>query len=172
MAAPTILQSGLFMNLILPFLLIFTVIFAILEKSEILGKGKKQVDALVALAVGLIVVAFGNYVDIIGKMTAFLGVAVVVILVFLILTAIFYPQGGFKLEDNVKKAGMGIAAVAVVIALLVYTGSWSYIKNAFSGNGSGLLMNVIFIVIIVAAVAAVVFGSKGGGNSGEEGKDK
>lgn len=168
MAAPTILQSGLFMNLVLPFLLVFTVIFAILQKSEILGKGKKQVDALVALAVGLIVVAFGNYVEIIGKMTAFLGVAVVVILVFLILTSIFYPQAEFRLGDNVKKVGMGVAVVAVIIALLVYTGSWDYLKGAFSGSGSGLLTNIIFIVVIGAAVAALAFSGGGDKPSGKK----
>jgi hypothetical protein len=166
MAAPTILQSGLFMNLVLPFLLVFTVIFAILQKSEILGKGKKQVDALVALAVGLIVVAFGNYVEIIGKMTAFMGVAVVVILVFLILTGLFYEQGTFRLGDKTKMVGMGVAIVAIVIALLVYTGSWDYLKNAFSGTGSGLLTNIIFIVIIGAAVAALAFS----GGSGDKPK--
>ena len=32
---------------LLPFVLIFTVVFAILQKTQILGKGKKQIDAII-----------------------------------------------------------------------------------------------------------------------------
>src|SRR5437879_896326 len=108
MASPTILQSSLFMYLILPFLLVFSLVFAVLQKTEILGKGKKQVDALVAFAVGLIAVAFVRNVEVINNMVAFLGVAIVVILVFLILTGFLYEQGTFKLPDWTKMTGMGI----------------------------------------------------------------
>jgi hypothetical protein len=134
-----------------------------------LGKGKKQIDALVSLAVALIVVAFGNYVQIIGEMVAFMGVAIVVILIFLILTGAFYEQGSFKLGNNAKMIGMGVVIIAVVVALLIYTGAWGYIKNLFSGqSGGGILSNVVFVIVIAAAVAAVAF--TGGGKSGDEGK--
>lgn len=165
--AITILQNSFFMELVLPFLLVFTIIFAVLQKSEILGKGKKQIDALVALAIGLIVVAYGNYVNVITQMTAFLGVAIVVILVFLVLTGAFYEQGKFALGDNIKKVAMGLAALAVIIAALVYTGAWSYLKEVFSGDSNGLVTNIIFIVVIGAAVAALAFS---GGEKKSEGK--
>ena len=55
------------MEVLLPFLLVFTVVFAILQKTSILGKGKKQIDAIVSLVVGLIVVAFGYATNVIIK---------------------------------------------------------------------------------------------------------
>lgn len=170
MAAPTFLQNSFFMYLVLPFLLLFAVMFAILQKTEIFGKGKKQVDALVAMAVALIVVAFANYVDVIIQMVAFLGVAIVIILVFMILTGAFYEEGKFKLDDWVKKAGMGLAALAVLIAVLVYTGAWTeiigFIKSGSSS--SSWITNIIFLVVIIAAVVAVAASGKGG----DKDKDK
>jgi hypothetical protein len=38
---PTLLSHPLFIEAILPFLLIFAVVFAVLQKSRILGEGKK-----------------------------------------------------------------------------------------------------------------------------------
>ncbi|MBS3091324.1 hypothetical protein J4217_02660 [Candidatus Pacearchaeota archaeon] len=165
----TLLQSPFFVEMVLPFLLVFTIVFAVLQKSEILGKGKKQIDALVALAIGLILVAFGNYAQIIAQMSAFLGVALVIILVFLLLTGIFYEPGKFELHKGVKYTGMGLAALAVIIAVLYYTNSLGFIIDAFKGEGSTLLVNVIFVVIIVAAVAALIWGGgKAEGGSGEK----
>jgi hypothetical protein len=170
MVAPTFLQNNFFMYLVLPFLLLFAVMFAILQKTEIFGKGKKQVDALVAMAVALIVVAFANYVDVIIQMVAFLGVAIVIILVFLILTGAFHEEGKFKLDDWVKKAGMGLAALGVLIAVLVYTGAWNYIIGFIkSGDNSGSwVMNIIFLVVIIAAVVAV---AASGGKGDKEKKE-
>jgi hypothetical protein len=164
--ASTILQNPFFTELVLPFLLVFTIVFAILQKSEILGKGKKQVDALTALAVGLIVVAFGNYVQIINQMSAFLGVALVIILVFLILTGAFYPQADFKLEKWTKMVAMGLVFIAVVIAVLVYTGAWNYLTSLVSGDSNSIVVNVVFVVILIGAVAAVIFSSEKSGSSG------
>ena len=56
----TILSSQLFVEVILPFLLVFAVVFAILQKTKILGEGKKQIDAIVSLVIGLIVIAFSQ----------------------------------------------------------------------------------------------------------------
>jgi len=167
MAGPTILQSDFFMYMVLPFLLVFAVVFAVLQKTEIFGKGKKQVDALISLAVALIVVAFGNYVEIINGMVAFLGVAIVVILVFLILTGAFWKAGEFNIGDKTRTWGMIAVIIAVVIALLVYTGGWAYLRNVFSGGSNTLVTSIIFIIVIGAAVAALAF-SGGDKPSGEK----
>ena len=68
----TILQSPIFMEVLLPFILVFTVVFAVLQKTKVLGEAKSQVDALVALSVGLITVAFGYATGIIVNLIPFL----------------------------------------------------------------------------------------------------
>jgi hypothetical protein len=166
----TILSSPFFVEALLPFLLVFAIVFAILQKSEILGKGKKQTDALIALAVGLLAVAFGQAVGIIIQMVSFLAVAVVVLLVFMLLTAALFKEGKFELPDNVK-IGFGILIfIAVAIAVLVYTKGWDWLAETFSGKGSSILTNVVFLVVIIGAIAAVIMSGGSGSKSGTESK--
>ena len=46
MAVPLLLSS-FFLEIIWPFVLVFTLIFAILQKTQLLGEGKKQIDAMI-----------------------------------------------------------------------------------------------------------------------------
>ena len=45
--------TPIFTDFLLPFALVFTLIFAILQKTKLLGDGKKQVDAIIGLVVGV-----------------------------------------------------------------------------------------------------------------------
>ena len=94
MAYETIFNSELAQTALV-FVLVFTLVYAVLQKSKILGDGKNSADALVALAVGLIVSTVGYATDIIRRLVPFLGVSLVVILVFLLLVAIFFSEGKF-----------------------------------------------------------------------------
>ncbi len=157
----TILSSPLFVQIILPFLLVFAVVFAVLQKSEILGKGKKQIDAIVALVVGLIVIAFGNATGIIVNLMPFLAVSLIIILVFMILLGMLYREQEFALNNGIKIAIGIIVTIALTVTVLHLTNGWEYIKNLFSEDGgSSLLANIIFIVLIIGAVAAVVSSGK------------
>ncbi len=159
--AETILSSPIISEAVLPFLLIFTVVFAILQKSEILGKEKKQIDALVALVVGLITITFANAVGIISNLLPFLAVSIVLILVFLILIAMVSNNETKKWEDGFKKTIVVFSFLAVVIAGLVVTGAWDYLLYQFEGpSGSTIFTNIVFLVIIVGAFIAVFMGGK------------
>jgi len=159
----TILTSPFFINAVLPFVLIFTVIFAILQKTQILGKDKRQIDAIVSLVIALIVISFANAVDIITSLLPFLAVSVVIILVFMILFGMVYPEKKFDLHKNVKMAIGFLVTIALVIVVLISTGGWEYIKDNwfYGGAGSALVTNIIFIVIVIAAIAVVVWGGGG-----------
>ena len=52
-------------TMLLPFLLVFVVIFAILEKSKVFGNDKHQINSLVSLLIGLILITFPGPRDII-----------------------------------------------------------------------------------------------------------
>ncbi|MCH7567859.1 MAG: hypothetical protein IIA87_00385 [Nanoarchaeota archaeon] len=158
----TILSSPIVINVILPFLLVFTVIFALLQKSNILGEGRRQIDAIVSLVIALIVVSFGYATGIIVVLMPFLAVAVVIILVFLILYAMVFQGEEFKLHKGVKITLVVLIAAAVVIAVLVSTGAWDYIEYEFfyGSDSSAIVTNVIFLIIIAIAVIAVVVPGK------------
>ena len=160
--AETFLTSPIFVEMVLPFVLIFTVVFAILQKTQILGKGKKQIDAIVSLSIGLIVVSYANAVGIITDLMPFLAVSVVIILVFLILYGMVFKEGEFDLSKKVKNVFGGLAALAVAIAVLTITGAWDYIKGNWLGGDSQsvIVTNTIFFVIVAVAIGIVLFSGK------------
>jgi len=153
----TIFSSPLFIEVILPFLLVFTVIFAILQKTKILGEESKQIDAIVGLVVGLIVVSFGYATDIITSLIPVLAISVVVVLAFMLIYGLAFKPGEFELPGGVRGAIGVLAAIVVVVALLIATGGWNYlIEVALYGEGSGVMFSIIFIVIIAVVIFFVV----------------
>jgi len=164
----TILSHPIFVETILPFLLVFSIVFAVLQKSKIFGKNKKQVDAIVALVAGLLVISFGQAVGIILQLTVFLAVALVIILVILLLLGSFSEEGnlfGDVLNKPVKIILTIAAILAVVIAVVYITGFWQFLFDwVYIGTDSTTFINVLFAVVIAAAIVAVILGGKSSGS--------
>ena len=145
-----------------PFLLVFTIVFAILQKSKILGDGKRQIDAIVSLIIGLLVISFAQATGIILQLIPFLAIALVVILVFMILIGSFTEEGKFfeHFPKRLRGALIILAVIAVVIVMVYITGFWeNLLALLFFAGDSKIFINIIFIVIIIAAVAAVIWGA-------------
>jgi len=154
-------------DFLLPFLLVFVLIFAILEKSKLLGDGRRQINAIIALVSGLILLAFSSYVEFIKSIIPFFAVVLVILFVFLLLYGFVYGDNkGDPLDKNMKMILGIIVALAVAIAVLYYTNSWEHIKEWFFAENK-YFINFVFGIIIVAAILAVVFGS-GKGGKGED----
>lgn len=166
--AITIFQNALFQEIILPFLLIFAVTFAVLQKSKVLGDGKAQSDAIVAFVIGLIFIGFYQAVDVVRNLIPVLGVSLVVILIFMLLVGFLYG-GNFDLHANVKYGITAIIFIVVIIAVLVATDSWDNIVAMFSGeSSSSLVSNIVFIVLMIVVIAVVVISGKSGGSSDKD----
>ena len=170
MVVETILTNYFAVRVVYPFLLVFTLIFAILQKSKILGEDKRQVDALVSLSIALIVVAFSWSTDIIVGLMPFLAVSLIILLVFMLLYG-FVASGdeGLKITDNVRKSILGLIVIALIIAVLVVTGQWErlYYSLFIDYGGSNVLTNIILLVIVAGAIFAVVYTGKGKKKSSE-----
>src|SRR3989344_1899534 len=107
MAIETILQHWIFTSFILPFLLVFFIVFAILEKTKIFGDGKKQLNALLAFVIGLIFVGAVFPKLVVGNLILFLTVALVIVFVTLLLWG-FVTGGEAKIEGKGIKWAAGI----------------------------------------------------------------
>jgi|SRR3989344_1947256 len=160
MAGETILSNDIFTKGILPFLLVFTIVFAILQKTKILGEDKKQIDALVSLSVALLLVAFAWPTGVITKLVPFLAVAVVIIFIFLLLYGFVASdkKEGLQLNKGVKIAAGIVILIALVVAVLWATNSLSFLTNAFS-SGSNIWANVILIAAIIGVMAVALSSS-------------
>jgi hypothetical protein len=156
----TILDYWLIKDILLPFVLVFVLVFAILQKSKILGEGKTQIDALVSLVIGLILVATPPARDFIVRLMPWLAVGIAVILVFLVLFA-FVANDSWKNAKWLKVIVGILAAIFLVVVVIWASGEGSAIGSFFSDNlGGGVISNIILVVIIIGAVLVVALTSK------------
>lgn len=118
-------------DVLLPFLLVFTIIFAVLQKSHILGKEKKNFNVMVALIMGLAVVfphVLGTYpaeadpVNIINQ--ALPNVSIVVIAIMSILLLIGLLGGEVKWIGSSMSGWIAIICFLVVIYIFGRAAGW------------------------------------------------
>jgi len=163
----TILSHPLFVQQILPFLLVFTLIFAILDKTQILGEGKRQINAIIGLVIGLIVLAFPPATELIVNLMPILAVLAVILLIVIMLFAFISQDKEFEMPKSIKIAFGVIIVLALGIGLLVLTDSLGFLIEGFgTDQGRMIATNLFFLLVIVGAIIAVVAG-KGSGDSSE-----
>ena len=171
MVNQTIFEHWIFTDYLLPWVLVFVLIFALLEKSNILGEGKKQVNAIVGAVCAFALLAFPFSRDVIIGLIPFLVIAAMIIFIFLLLYGFV---SGDKKGDPIGKGvkitiGVGVA-IALVVAVLVVTGTWGDVADFFTSSNMGA--NVIFVIIAVAAVIAVLMGGGKSGGGGSKSDDE
>ena len=169
MVEETILQHWIFTKFALPFLLIFFIVFGILEKTKFFGAEKKRLNALIAFVVGLIFIAAVSPTLVVSNLILFLTVALVVMFVGLLLWGFIAGEEGLKFENAPKglKYFIGIIiVVAVVLAFIWAVGfSGTFFTNIFdflfrSSWSKSFWTNFAFIAVVIVAFA-LALGKKG-----------
>jgi hypothetical protein len=159
MAEPFLIHPY-FLEYVLPFVLVFTLIFAILQKTQLLGDSKKNVDALIGLVTGLILIAFPAPRSIVVLLMPFLAVSAVLLLTFMLLYGFILGKSG---DDPIlgpawQKTFGAILFLALITFMLMITGYWDTVYYFFFGsNYSQVWANIILIVAIAGAIGAVVW---------------
>ncbi len=162
MATELFLQNPVFTKFILPFLLIFFVVYAILQRTKVFGDDVSQVNALIAFVIGLIFVGVAFPKEVVENLILFMTVALIVVFVFLILWG-FVSGQPLKIESTGLRWFSGIViAVVVVIAVLWASGIQGGVFDFLFGQSwSGTFWtNVLFIVLVGIALAVIVRSSK------------
>jgi len=163
-----ILQASLFTDFLYPFLLMFFIVYALLEKSKLLGADQKQINAFVSLVVSLIFVSVVFPVMVVNNLILFMTVGIVVIFVGFMIWG-FISNGNITLSEGVLK-GLGVLTFIVLIiavfwATVSFPEFWCLLERlfnfAFRSNGSeSFWTNFLIVVLVVAAVAAVLKAGK------------
>ncbi len=105
---------------ILPFLIIFAFVYALLSKSKLLGENR-GVHATLALAVGLISLQFDYVSNFFATIFPYAGIGISVLLVALILMGVLTED-----EKASKWVFFGIGAVIFIVVMLytIYDFQW------------------------------------------------
>ncbi len=149
------LDSWGLMDAILPFLLIFVMLFASLQKTKILGEGRKNFNTIVSAIVALLVVIphitnrYPPGKDIVVWINTFIPhLSLVVILIL----AVFLLIGLFGGEANWIGGRVSGWIAFASFALIVYlfggaAGWWNYAPDEWSWWGTETTSTVIIILI-------------------------
>lgn len=154
---------GLF-DVVLPFLLVFTIVFAIFEKTKVLGMEeidgkkytKKNLNAIAAFVIAFLVVASSELVEIITKVSSNAVIVLFLTVLFLLLVGSFHKEGEpMFLEGSWKVVFMIIVFVAIVgifLDAIKDANGRTWLERVLDFTGSGgdeLVGSVVLLAIIV-----------------------
>lgn len=153
-----ILISPFFTSYVLPFVLVFTLVFALLQKTQLLGEGKKQINAIIGLIIGLILIAFPSARDIVVQLMPFLAVSAVILFVFMLIYGFIMGKKEDVLHKGTKITLGIIFALAFITVLLFVSDWWGYIYDfMFNQETSAQIwINLLLFAVIIGAIIAVV----------------
>ncbi len=145
---------------VIPFLLIFAVVFAILKKTKILGDENDGILILISVALGLLSLQFDFVSEFYAVIFPRFGIGLSIFLVFLIFVGFFMKSDG---TDMFKKMGwMGyVLAIGVIIWALSAWDEW----NNYGGFGGWFAENFWAVLILGLVIAVIVVVSSGKKNN-------
>ena len=149
--------AGVF-DYILPFLLIFALVFVILTRIDLFGDKNRGIAGIIALVVGLMALRLDIVSTFFSEIFPRLGIGLAIILVVLILTGIFMdPKKGIFTWIL-----LGIGAVIAIIVLIQTAGSLGWSSGYWWYDNWQLVAGIIFILVIVGVIVG------GGGSKGDD----
>lgn len=179
-------QVGLY-DVVLPFLLVFTLMFAFLEKTKVLGYDvvkkegteyhytKRSLNAMVAFVTGLFVVVSEKLVRIINTVLADAVLLLLLSFLFLLVMGSFMKQTdegisfGPKNNAPVFYSLMAISFVAIILiflnAIKTKAGdSWlQVILHSLQGAGNSQFWSVLLMMVVIVGGIFLVVGNGSGG---------
>mgnify|MGYP005859833981 CR=1 FL=1 len=146
-------------DVILPFLLIFTIVFAVLEKTKVLGYEdpekkypRRSLNSMVAFVVAFLVVASSRLVAVVNAVMAQVVLLLLLVVCFLILVGVLVGEGEFKFERSDPwyiffTFFMFIGIVLIFANALGWLQpAWNYIVRNWTGNVVG---SIILLIIVI-----------------------
>ncbi len=174
-------------DVILPFLLVFTLAFAILEKSKIFGSDKRNINLIVGLILGLLFLQNNYLVYMVQRFLPNVSMMLIVFLMFLLIFAIFGGEST-AWSGGALTLGFIVSIVTIILALstdLLPFGEWGILDyyNSLDPGTRGFIWLIILILVVVGFVTRgektqgeggfwsglrdLVEGTKGGGKPGK-----
>ena len=179
MASPTVLGNVLLFfqrigiyDVVLPFLLTFTITFAIFEKSKILGTEKiddvvytkKNLNAMVAFVTAFLVVASSKLVQAITKISSEIIVLLLLVVFFLMLVGTFRSHEDIKagklLEESAWRTGFMIVMAFGIIfifldAITAADGRtwleifWDWLSQFYTNAAVAAIVLIIVVILFM-----------------------
>lgn len=163
-------QLGVY-DVVLPFILVFTIMFAILERSKVFGTEgkegqftKKNLNAMVSFVVAFLVIASSKLVETITKVSSEIVVLLLLIVFFLMMVGTFRTHEEIKegklLHETPWKYGLMILIAIVIVfifldALVVEDGRtwlevfWGWLSQFYTNSAVAAIILIIAVVLFM-----------------------
>lgn len=166
-------EIGLY-DVVLPFLLVFTMVFAILEKTKIFGTEKvgdqestrKNMNAMTAFVMAFFVVASSKLVALVNMIASQTFILILMFVLFLILAGVLQKEGEYELKEGWRNGFMVVALIVIILIFLNAAGwlqaIYEFLSNYWNSEAVSAVILLILIVIFMAWITS----------SGKKSKDK
>lgn len=155
-------------EVLLPFLLIFTLVYAILEKSKIFGTEKigevemtkKNLNSMFAFVTSFLVVASSRLVAAVNEAVANMTILLLLGVCFLLLAGVFHTgKDELQLSKGYKNIFMVLMFIGILIIFLhalktpdgtpwLYFGWGFLVKNIDTGAMGALILTILVVIIM------------------------
>ncbi len=137
-------QFGFF-SYILPFLLIFALVYGVLMKMKFFDKN--AINGIISLAVALLAIQFEAVPMFFSDIFPRLGIGLAIILIIMILVGLFLPNQGW-----VGYVLFGISSLIVLVILYQSAGATGSNYLYWLEGYWPLLIGVIFIIVVIVLI--------------------
>lgn len=163
MAEESVFASGIqalyamgFFQIILPFMLVFTIVYGVLERSKFFGENRHDINATIALVLGLMVVISAFVLQVLADFLPLVGLFAIVLVMFLMLVSMFWGEAK-NIWDNrlIKYSAVIVIAGVFIVILSDLLGFGDLFVNATSG---GKILGIFSVVDIFILMFLLGFG--------------
>jgi len=168
-------------DVVLPFLLVFTIVFAIFEKTKVLGTEKiggevyprKNLNAMASFVIGFLVIASAQLVEAITRISANVVILLLLAVFFLMLVGTFFGK-----EEEVALTGIwrqGFMVVMFIGILFVFLAAiktqsgqswldvfWQWVTSFWTSTAVASIILMIGVVLFIYFMAKGPKPSEGG----------
>ena len=144
-----------FFSYVLPFLMIFAIVFAILEKVQFLGTNK-MVNVILSLAVSLMALQFQFVSYFFAEIFPRMGVLLSIILVLIILLGLFF---NFKKKGTKLFVGILTFVGFIIILLQSFSDAFPWSADIFNGpvwwwaqNNLGTILTFVLLLGVLIGI--------------------
>lgn len=133
-------------DVVLPFMLVFTLVYATLVKSQYFGEQRKNIAVLVSFCIGFFFIASLQLVE---GLAQFLPLLVLLVLGGFFVLFIFSALGGDKIEGKSKTMMMFLALILLIVIAVFSFGDLKIFKTISDQIPWGVVIAVVVFVGVV-----------------------
>jgi len=140
-------ESAGFFNYLIPFLIIFALVFGVLSKVDPF-KGNRTVYAIISVSVGMMALRFEMVPLFFSQIFPRVGVGLAVILALFILAGLFIDTK----NNAVNYVLLGIGVIIFAMVIIQSTAAVGWQSGQWWGDNWQMIVGAIFLFIVIAVI--------------------